>query len=107
MDAFGTGCQLIASPGADPVTVQVDIESGLTSQELGERGRGTASRTGRHVIGSLLAAAVPADIEQARLVVDGVRYVLTEPVPSGGEVEFLLLPETASGSSGSKSSTFL
>lgn len=106
MNAFGAPYQLIPSPGADPIAVQVDMEAGLSVQDLGERGR-SAQRLAGQLVGSMLSKDVPFDSVAAVLVVDGKNYKLTEPIDRGGQVEFLFLPLAAPGATGSKSSTFL
>ncbi len=108
MQTFGTECQLIVRPGAEPVLIMVDLQQNLTAQQLGEKGRGgNGHRLSQVKLGTMNEDVVPADLNAARLVIEGVPYVLTEPVAESGDVEFLLLPEAAEGAGGNASSTFL
>lgn len=107
-DVFGTVCQLIRQPGAAPESISVDLQRNLTPQQLGEKGRGgSGHRLNTLMIGAIPERLVPANLNQARLVVDGVRYTLTEPVPESGDVEFLLVPEVEAGTGGDRATQFL
>lgn len=108
MQTFGTECQLIVRPGAEPVLIMVELQQNLTAQQLGEKGRcGNGHRLSQVKLGTMNDDVVPADLNAARLVIEGVPYVLTEPVAESGDVEFLLLPEAAATSAGSRTTTFL
>ncbi|MCV6588220.1 MAG: hypothetical protein OIF57_04205 [Marinobacterium sp.] len=104
----GTECQLVRTPGAEPETLLVDLQRNLTAQQLGEKGRaGNGQRLSTLLLGAVPERQMPADIKQARLLVDDLCYVLTEPVNTGGDIEFLLVPEVAAETSGSRATTFL
>lgn len=111
MNRFGTECFWLKTsdpPDTEPVRILVDLETGLTAQELGERGRAAnGSRVNQLTLGTFLVKDLPADLTQVVLIVNDQRYRLTEPVDNGGEIECLLLPEVPADQSGSKTSSFL
>ncbi|MBB1489388.1 hypothetical protein [Oceanospirillum sediminis] len=111
MDRFGTECAWLKTsdpPDTEPIRILVDLETGLTAQELGERGRAAnGSRVNQMTLGTFLVKDLPADLTQVVLIVNGQRYRLTEPVDNGGEIECLLLPDIPTDQSGSKTSSFL
>lgn len=107
LDQFGTELQIIFKPGDEPQLIQIDIETGLSLQELGERGR--ASNTQRNqslILATLHHDQVPEHLQLARLLWSNKRYVFTEPQPDGDLVEFILLPEPAASEAGDRHSTF-
>ena len=111
MNRFGTECFWLKTsdpPDTEPVSIQVDLETGLTAQVLGERGRAAnGSRVAQMILGTFLVKDLPADLTQVVLIVNDQRYRLTEPIDKAGEIECLLLPEIPTEQSGSKASSFL
>ena len=108
METFGVPLEIILSPGASAITIQVDIETNLSLQILGDRDRiSNTQRTASLTLATLHRKDVPEDIANARLVRDNQPYVLVEPRVDGDMVEFILLPEKSAGTSGDRHSTFL
>jgi hypothetical protein len=107
LDHFGTPLQIIFLPGEEPQLIQVDIETELSVQELGERGRSSNTQRNQSLIlASLHHSSVPEKVKLARLVYKDQRYIFTEPKPDGDLVEFILLPEPAANEAGDRHSTF-
>ncbi len=107
LDHFGTTLQIIYTPGTDPQSIQVDIESGLSVQEIGERGRSSNTQRNQSLIlATLHHNQVPENLRLARLLWNDKRYILTEPTADVDMVEFILLPEPSANEAGDRHSTF-
>jgi hypothetical protein len=108
LNAFGIALQIVLSPGDTPQTIQVDIETNLTVQTLGDRDRiGSTQRKGVLTLATFHEKDLPADPSKARLKYKGKSHVLVEPRIDGDMVEFILLPSVATNESGNKDTQFL
>jgi hypothetical protein len=108
IDTFGVPLDLIISPGAVAQTIHVDIEKDLSIQTLGDRNRvASTQRSTGMILATLYNNQVPQNLKSARLVMQGKRYLFTEPRVSGDLVEFILLAEVDDAKSGDRNTQFL
>lgn len=108
IDTFGIPLELIVFPDATAQTIYVDIEKDLSIQTLGDRNRvASTQRSASIILATVYQDQVPDDLRAARLVMQGKRYIFTEPRVSGDLVEFILLAEVDDAKSGDRTSQFL